>query len=193
MKSICVYCGASRGAADQYGAAARAAGAAIAGRGMRLVYGGGRVGLMGIVADACLDAGGAVTGIIPDFLAVREVAHQRVQDMRIVETMHERKQQMADLSDGFIAMPGGIGTMEELFEIWTWSQLGRHDKPVGLLNVGGYFDPLLAFLDRMAAEGFVEQRHRDMLAVSDEIEVLITAMAEQDHPGAVAALTRAQV
>lgn len=193
MKSVCVYCGSSVGADPVYAEAARAAGAALAARGLRLVYGGGRVGLMGLTADACLAAGGRVTGVIPDFLAVREVAHQGVADMRIVASMHDRKQIMADEADGFIALPGGLGTLEELFEIWTWSQLGRHAKPVGLLNVQGYFDPLLAFLDRMAEEGFVEARHRAMLVVGDDIDALLDGLADYKHPGAVAALSRAQM
>lgn len=193
MKSVCVYCGSSVGADPVYAEAARAAGAALAARGLRLVYGGGRVGLMGLAADACLSAGGRVTGVIPDFLAVREVAHQGVADMRIVASMHDRKQIMADEADGFIALPGGLGTLEELFEIWTWSQLGRHAKPVGLLNVQGYFDPLLTFLDRMAEEGFVEARHRAMLVVGDDIDALLDGLADYQHPGAVAALSRAQM
>ena len=193
MKSVCVYCGSSVGADPVYAEAARAAGAALAARGLRLVYGGGRVGLMGLTADACLAAGGRVTGVIPDFLAVREVAHQGVADMRIVASMHDRKQIMADEADGFIALPGGLGTLEELFEIWTWSQLGRHAKPVGLLNVQGYFDPLLTFLDRMAEEGFVEARHRAMLVVGDDIDALLDGLANYQHPGAVAALSRAQM
>lgn len=192
MKSICIYCGSKTGAAPAYAEAAREAGRALAEQGVRLVYGGGRVGLMGVAADACLDAGGQVTGVIPDFLAVREVAHPRVQDMRVVTSMHERKQIMADESDGFIALPGGIGTMEELFEIWTWSQLGRHAKPVGLLNVAGYFDHLLAFLDRMTEEGFIEARHRKALVTADTLDVLIPAMEAHEHPGVIESLSRGQ-
>ncbi len=190
MKSICVYCGSKTGESPVYAEAARTLGAALAAEGVTLVYGGGRVGLMGVLADACLKAGGEVIGVIPDFLAEKEVAHMGVQDMRVVSSMHERKQLMADLSDGFIALPGGLGTLEELFEIWTWSQLGRHADPVGLYNVHGYFDALLAFLDHVAGEGFVERRHRDLLTVSGDIGDLIARMRAAEHPGAISTLAR---
>lgn len=190
MKSICVYCGSKTGESPVYAEAARIVGAALAAEGVTLVYGGGRVGLMGILADACLEAGGEVVGVIPDFLAEKEVAHMGVQDMRVVSSMHERKQLMADLSDGFIALPGGLGTLEELFEIWTWSQLGRHADPVGLYNVQGYFDALLTFLDHVAGEGFVERRHRDLLTVSGDIGDLIARMRAAEHPGVIATLAR---
>ena len=192
MKSLCVYCGSKTGADPAHAEAAGAFGRVLARRGVRLVYGGGRVGLMGILADACLDAGGAVTGIIPDFLALKEVAHPRVEDMRVVASMHERKQAMIEAADGFAALPGGLGTLEEISEVWTWSQLGRHEKPVGLLNTAGYYDALLAFLDHMAAEHFVEARHRAMLCVGETPQALMDALAAAEHPGAIAQLSRGQ-
>lgn len=192
ITSLCVYCGSSLGAAPVYADAARAMGRTLAERGVRLVYGGGQVGLMGLLADACLDAGGQVTGIIPDFLHLKEIAHPRVADMRIVSSMHERKLMMADESHAFIALPGGLGTLEELFEVWTWSQLGRHRKPVGLLNAGGYYDQLLGFLDHMAAQGFVESRHRAMLKLGDTPAALIDALEAYDFPGVIANLARGQ-
>ncbi len=192
MKSLCVYCGSNTGADPVHGEAAGAFGRLLAERGVRLVYGGGRVGLMGVLADACLDAGGAVTGIIPDFLALKEVAHPRVEDMRIVSSMHERKQAMVDAADGFAALAGGLGTLEEVFEAWTWSQLGRHAKPVGLLNTAGYYDALLSFLDHMSAERFVEARHRAMLCVGETPEALLDALVAAEHPGAIAQLSRGQ-
>ena len=192
MKSLCVYCGSKTGSDPAHAEAAGALGRLLAARGVRLVYGGGRVGLMGILADACQDAGGKVTGIIPDFLALKEVAHPRVEDMRVVGSMHERKQAMVDDADGFAALPGGLGTLEELSEVWTWSQLGRHEKPVGLLNTAGYYDALLAFLDHMAAENFVEARHRAMLCVGETPQALMDALAAAEHPGAIAQLSRGQ-
>jgi hypothetical protein len=188
LKSICVYCGANPGADPAYAEAARAVGRALAEAGVRLVYGGGQVGLMGILADAAIDAGGDVTGVIPAFLDHKEIAHPRVTDMRIVTTMHERKMIMAEEAEGFIALPGGLGTMEELFEMWTWSQLGRHEKPLGLLNVNGYWDQLLAFLDHMQAEGFVEARHRAMLICEDSPEGVIAALNAHEYPGTIASL-----
>ena len=193
LQSICVYCGASFGELADYRRAAEQVGAALAQRDIRLVYGGGQVGLMGVVADACLDAGGRVTGVIPDFLDKKEIAHPRVDDMHIVSSMHERKLKMAEAADAFIALPGGIGTMEELFEVWTWSQLGRHEKPVGVLNVQGYYDPLLTFLDGMRDNGFVEAKHRAMLMEAEDVNALIDAMIGYEHPGAIASLAAHQV
>ncbi|KAA5804112.1 TIGR00730 family Rossman fold protein [Alkalicaulis satelles] len=193
MSSVCIYCGSSTGANGDYLAAARAMGEALARRGVRLVYGGGQVGLMGAVADACLDAGGMVTGVIPGFLFHKEIAHGQVSDMRVVASMHERKQVMADEADAFIAMPGGLGTLEELFEVWTWSQLGRHAKPVGVLNAGGYYDRLLAFLDHMQSEQFVEGRHRAMLIEHADPDALMDRLAAYEHPGVIANLSRHQV
>ncbi|XBQ16526.1 MAG: TIGR00730 family Rossman fold protein [Oceanicaulis sp.] len=192
LTSICVYCGSNTGAAPSYREAAQAMGRTLAEQNIRLVYGGGQVGLMGVLADACVDAGGQVTGVIPDFLHQKEIAHPRVPDMRIVSSMHERKLMMAEESEAFIAMPGGLGTMEELFEVWTWSQLGRHEKPVGVLNVEGYYDGLLSFLDTMRGEGFVEQKHRDMLKVGATPEAVIDALEAYEFPGTIATLSRAQ-
>jgi uncharacterized protein (TIGR00730 family) len=188
LKSICVYCGSNTGADPAYAEAARAVGAALAGHDLRLVYGGGQVGLMGVLADAALDAGGQVTGVIPNFLHHKEIAHPRVTDMRIVTTMHERKMMMAQACDAFIALPGGLGTLEELFEVWTWSQLGQHHKPLGLLNVSGYWDGLLSFLDHMQGEGFVEPRHRAMLACEETPHALIETLKAYEHPGVIASL-----
>jgi len=182
--SVCVYCGSSPGADPAFASAAGEVGRLLAGSGRTLVYGGGRVGLMGAVADAALAAGGRVIGVIPQALVEKEVAHYGLSELRVVGSMHERKALMADLSDGFLALPGGIGTMEEFFEVWTWGQLGLHAKPYGLLNVAGFFDPLLAFLDRLVEQRFVRPEHRAMLLVGGdangllaEMEVLRTAYA----------------
>ena len=173
MKSVCVFCGSHSGKQESYAEAARSTGLALARAGIRLVYGGGRVGLMGVVADAVLGAGGQVTGVIPRALFEREIAHNGVADMRVVGSMHERKELMASLSDAFVALPGGAGTMDEIFEQWTWSQLGIHAKPCGFLNVNGYFDPLVAMIERMVAEGFVAPSSAAMLAVENEPDQLL--------------------
>jgi uncharacterized protein (TIGR00730 family) len=152
-------------------------GAALAAGGIGLVYGGGRVGLMGIVADAVLDAGGEVIGVIPDHMSDREIAHYGVTDLRVVGTMHERKALMYELSDGFVALPGGLGTLEELFEITTWSQLGLHAKPTGLLDVAGFYTPLVRFLDQLVTEGFVAERHRRLLRVAAKPAALLEQLA----------------
>ena len=182
MKSVCIYCGSAPGNHADFARAAKAMGRTLATREITLVYGGGAVGLMGLVADACLEAGGRVIGVIPEFLAIREVAHGGVSDMRVVSSMHERKALMEQLSDAFIALPGGIGTMEELFEIWTWAQLGQHKKPVGLMNAAGYFDGLLDFLDRMADTGFVSKGTRSMLHVGETPEALLDAFEGYEPP-----------
>lgn len=176
MKSICVYCGSSFGVDPEFSNAACALGAQLAVEGIELIYGGGRVGLMGAVADAVLAAGGRVQGVIPQALATREVAHGGLTQLHVVDTMHQRKSLMAELSDGFIALPGGLGTFEELFEIWTWAQLGIHRKPIGLLNVAGYFDHLLAFLDHATASQLLKPIHRDTLIVSSETSELLNRM-----------------
>jgi uncharacterized protein (TIGR00730 family) len=160
---ICVFCGSSSGRGDAYRQAAATLGRLMAERGIGLVYGGASVGTMGVVADAAVDAGGEVVGVIPQALVDREVAHQGLTDLRVVRDMHERKATMADLSDGFIALPGGAGTMEELFEVWTWAQLGLHAKPIGLLDVAGFYDPLGAMLDHMVTEGFLSAANRDLV------------------------------
>lgn len=156
------------GAKYDYADAARKLGCALAERGHELVYGGGNVGLMGVIADAVLELDGHVTGVIPDTLVSKEVAHKGLSDLRIVRSMHERKALMAELSDGFIAMPGGIGTMEEFFEVLSWAQLGIHNKPCGLLNVAGYYQPLLQFLDHAVDHGFLKAKHRSLLIVESE-------------------------
>jgi uncharacterized protein (TIGR00730 family) len=171
--SVCVYCGSSRGEREEYAAAARALGALFARRRIRLVFGGGSVGLMGVLADAVLEAGGEVTGVIPHRLRTAELAHEGVTEMIAVDSMHARKLRMVELSDAFIALPGGIGTLDELFETWTWLQLGIHAKPVGLLNVAGYYDPLLAFLRQMSDQQFLSEKHLDCLAVETDADRLL--------------------
>ena len=165
MNRICVYCGSSPGLLADYRNAATALGHTLAERGIGLVYGGASVGVMGAVADGVLEKGGEVIGVIPFALATREVAHAGLNELFVVDSMHERKAKMAELSDGFIALPGGWGTLEEIFEMLTWAQLGFHDKPCGLLNISGYFDHLLAFLDHASREGFLRRENRDMLLV----------------------------
>lgn len=177
MKSICVYCGASRGKRPEYAALARNLGTLLARRGITLVYGGGNVGLMGVVADATLAAGGKVVGVIPRALLEREVSHGNLTELVVVNDMHERKLTMATRADGFIALPGGIGTLEELFETLTWLQLGFHGKPIALLDATGYFSALLAFLDNMVAEGFLIAAHRDLLMTATDPEELLERMS----------------
>lgn len=173
MKTVCVYCGSSPGARPEYLDAATELGRLLACEGMRLVYGGACVGVMGRVADAVLEGGGQVIGVIPQGLMERDLAHQGLTQLHVVATMHERKAMMAELSDAFIALPGGIGTFEELFEILTWAQLGIHHKPCGLLNVAGYYDQLLAFLDHSVREGFLASEHRSLLQVDHGPKALL--------------------
>ena len=179
---ICVFSGSSHGYAPEYQAAATALGGLLAQNSFELVYGGAAVGLMGAVADATLAKGGRVTGVIPQALVDREVAHTGLTDLHVVNSMHERKSLMADLADGFIALPGGLGTLEELFEVWTWAQLGSHAKPCALLNVLGFYDRLLEFLDRVVAQGFLKPVHREMLLVEKEPAPLLRAMARYRAP-----------
>lgn len=179
-RRVCVFCGSSRGGRPEYAAAARRIGALLAEREIGLVYGGGAVGLMGAVADAALAAGGEVIGVIPEALLEWEVAHQGLADLRVVRSMHERKALMADLSDAFAALPGGFGTLEELCEVLTWSQLGLHAKPVGLLNVAGYFDPLLALFDHAVEERFVRPAHRSLVLQSADESQLLELLASYD-------------
>src|SRR5262245_31741191 len=176
MRRLCVFCGSKAGNRSVYAEAARALGHALAARGLGLVYGGGHIGLMGILADAVLHAGGEVSGVIPEALVAEELAHPQLTALHVVGTMHQRKALMADLADGFAALPGGFGTADELFEILTWAQLGLHAKPIGLLNVAGFFDPLLAWLDRTAGEGFLKPKHRALLLVEDEPTRLLEAL-----------------
>jgi len=182
MRRLCIFCGSSPGRNGAYTDAAKRLAQAMAGRGIGLVYGGGSVGVMGAVADAMAAAGGEVIGVIPEFLQRREVAHEGVSDLRVVATMHERKALMADLSDGFVALPGGIGTMEEFFEVWTWTQLGAHAKPCALLNVEGYFDKLLGFLDHMVEERFLAPTHRGIVFVEQEPETLLDRIGQFAAP-----------
>jgi hypothetical protein len=184
LNSLCVFCGSNPGASPEYADAAIRLGRALAGRGLRLVYGGGQVGLMGILADAALAAGGSVIGVIPEALATREIAHAQLTGLELVGSMHERKARMSELADGFIALPGGIGTLEELFEVWTWSQLGLQPKPCALLNVAGYYDHLLAFLDHMTGERFLSPTHRRMAIVDDDPERLLDRLAAWHPSGA---------
>ncbi len=176
MKHICVFCGSSIGAREIYRDTARALGGEIARRGIDLVYGGSNIGLMGVIADATLAAGGKATGIMPTHLIQKEIMHTHLTELRVVNTMHERKALMADLADGFIALPGGFGTYDEFCEIVTWAQLGLHQKPCALLNVEGYYDPLITMIDRAVQEGFVRADHRAMLIISAEISDLLDQM-----------------
>lgn len=171
--SICVYCGSNPGTDPAFATAAREFGQLLALSGRALVFGGGRVGLMGVVADAALAAGGRVIGVIPEKLAAKELAHRGLTELHTVATMHERKALMAARSDAFVALPGGLGTLDELFEAWTWSQLGFQRKPIGLLNVNGFFDPLVEFVRHAATSGFVNQPALDLVAVDDDAERLI--------------------
>jgi uncharacterized protein (TIGR00730 family) len=172
-----VYCGSSPGRDAAFGDAADALGRTVASRGVRLVYGGGSVGLMGRVADAALRAGGHVVGVIPTALVRMEVAHRGLPDLHIVSTMHERKARMADLADAFVALPGGMGTLDEMFEMLTWSQLGLHAKPCGFLDVSGYFQPLLTFLDHAVTAGFIRPEHRRIFVVDDDPARLLDRLA----------------
>lgn len=181
--SVCVYCGSRHGASPRFTEAARDIGRLIGERGWQLVYGGGNVGLMGEVADATLAAGGTVVGVIPQRLLDKEVGHRGLTELHVVGTMHERKQKMAERADAFVALPGGIGTLEELFEVWTWRHIGYHDQPIGLLNVDGFYDPLLAFLARTQEAGFTDAGQQGMLAV----EASPAALLDRLHAEATAA------
>ena len=177
--SLCVYCGSRPGANAAFADTARAVGTWIGGHGGQLVYGGGRSGLMGTVAEATRLAGGRVVGVIPQALVDKELANRQCDELHIVQTMHERKAMMAERSDAFLALPGGIGTFEELFEVWTWRQLGYHDKPLGLLNVAGYYDGLLAFLNHSVASGFMGEWQMGLLHASSESATLLQTLVEQ--------------
>lgn len=182
MTSLCVYCGSRPGQDPAFSAAARALGTALGRRGWRLVYGGGSSGLMGALADAALAAGARTLGVIPEALMTRELGHRGLDELVVVQTMHERKRLMAEHSDAFLALPGGIGTFEELFEVWTWLQLGYHAKPVGLLNVAGYYDALLDFLDKSVAQGFVPPLQRALLRVDTDPESLLDQLGARAEP-----------
>lgn len=177
MKRLCVYCGSSPGIAPAFTAVARELGEAIATRGLELVYGGARVGLMNEVANAALAQGGKVIGVLPRFMVDKELAHESLTELHLVDTMHQRKQLMAELSDGFVALPGGFGTLEEIFEVLTWSQLQLHRSPCALLNVAGYYDSLVRFLDHSVTAGFVRQNLRESLLVTSGVAELFAALA----------------
>ena len=183
IQSICVFCGAGVGRDPSYVAAATDVGTALAERGIELIYGGGRLGLMGAVADAALAAGGRVIGVIPIGLVDRELAHAGVSELRIVNTLHERKAVMAELADAFLALPGGLGTLEELAEVLSWAQLGLYEEPIGALDVNGFFGPLIAHLDHAAEEGFISERHRDLLIVDDDLDRLLERFDVWESPG----------
>jgi hypothetical protein len=182
MERICVYCGSRPGTDSLFLAAAEEFGRLVAARDLGLVYGGGDVGLMGAVADGALDAGGEVVGVIPEALAEREVAHGGLTELHVVDSMHARKRRMVDLADGFVALPGGFGTLEELVEVLTWAQLGFHSDPCGLLNVAGYYDGLVSFFDHQVDTGFVEPHHRRLLTVTDDPEDLLVRFEAYDPP-----------
>ena len=192
MQRLCVFSGSSPGAHPAYAEATAALGGALAQAGIGLVYGGASVGLMGTVADAALAAGGEVVGVIPQALVDREIAHPGLSELHVVQSMHERKALMADLSAGFVALPGGTGTLEELFEVYTWTQLGLHTKPLGLLDVRGYFASLVAFLDHAVEERFVTLEHREMLVVADGPEALLDAFRRWRAPVRAKWIDRAQ-
>jgi uncharacterized protein (TIGR00730 family) len=177
VKRICVFCGSRAGDNPAYAELTRQFGEALVARGLGLVFGGGHIGLMGILADAVLGAGGEAIGVIPEALVAKELAHPALTQLHVVATMHQRKAIMADLADGFVALPGGFGTGDELFEILTWAQLGLHHKPIGLLNLGAFFDPLLTWLDRAVLEGFLKLKHRQLLMVATEANSLLDSLA----------------
>lgn len=186
MRRLCVFCGSSAGFRPEYAEAARRLGRLMAGRGVELVFGAGHVGLMGVLADAVLEAGGRAVGVIPQALVDRELAHGNLSELHVVGSMHERKARMADRADGFVALPGGYGTCDEFFEIVTWAQLGIHRKPIGLLNVAEFFDPLLAWIDRAVVEGFIRAEHRRLILVDDDAARLVDALGRYQPPSPTA-------
>ena len=182
MRRVCVFCGSKVGHGSLYREAAVTLGKILVARGIGLVYGGGSVGLMGVIADAVLAAGGEVIGVIPEMLATKELLHSGVKDMHRMHSMHARKAKMAELADAFIALPGGFGTFEELLEMITWSQLGIHRKPVGLMNVAGYYDPLIQFVNHAIEQGFIKSKHRQLIVIADEPETLIDLILRHKPP-----------
>ncbi|WP_269581383.1 TIGR00730 family Rossman fold protein [Roseibium sp. Sym1] len=184
MKAICVFCGSSFGTRETYAEAAKETGRTIAEQGYTLVYGGAKVGLMGTVADAALQAGGKVIGVLPRALEDKEIGHEGLTELHLVGSMHERKARMADLSDAFIALPGGVGTLEEIFEVWTWGQLGYHQKPCGFLNIDGYYDDLIRFLDHQTEEGFTRDVMRQMVQIAGAPRELIGQFENYSPPSA---------
>jgi uncharacterized protein (TIGR00730 family) len=191
VKQVCVFAGSSPGAFEAYAAAARDLGRTLVSRGCTLVYGGADIGLMGVLADTVLDGGGQVIGVIPAHLVAKEVAHHGLSELRVVDSMHERKAVMSELSDAVVALPGGLGTLEELFEMLTWAQLGLHEKPCGLLNVRGYFDPLLGFLDQAVAHRFIRREHRRMLLSAPDAVTLLDRFDTYSAPKTEKLLDRA--
>lgn len=183
MKSVCVYCGSSIGVKPIYAQAAQAFARALVAGGCSLVYGGGRVGLMGVIADEVLAAGGRAIGVIPELLVEKEVGHKGLTELHVVSDMHERKRMMADLSDAFVALPGGAGTLEELFEVFTWAQLGYHNKAVGLFDIGGYYAPLVGMLEHTVREGFMQQAYLDILQIDADALALLEKLRRYHPPG----------
>lgn len=182
IKAVCVFCGSSSGAGTRYVDAATSLGEYLARSGVQVVYGGAHVGTMGVLADAALAAGGEVVGVIPEGMVEREIAHTGLTELHVVADMHERKALMAERADAFIALPGGAGTLEELFEVWTWAQLGLHAKPIGLLDIDGFYQPLRAMVDHMVDEGFLRATHRDTLLFGTDPERLLIGLAEHQLP-----------
>lgn len=182
VKSIAVFCGASKGASEIYIAGAKNFGTELAKQNITLVYGGSSIGMMGAVADSVLESGGKVIGVMPDFLDKKEVTHRRLSELIIVNSMHERKAKMSDLADGFVALPGGPGTLEEFFEMFTWAQLGLHQKPLGLLNINHYYDPLIALFNHMADEQFLLEKYRKMALVDEEAGGLLEKLKQYQPP-----------
>lgn len=182
LRRVCVFCGSKHGSHVAYTTAAQKTGRVLADRGIGLVYGAGDIGLMGELADAAIADGGDVFGVIPEFMVAHEVAHDGLTELHVVQSMHERKAMMSDLADAFVALPGGWGTLEELFEVTTWAQLNLHDKPVGILNVGGFYDGLIEFLDGVVRNGFIKVAHRELLLVDDDINRLLDRMSEHAPP-----------
>ncbi|TAM00521.1 MAG: TIGR00730 family Rossman fold protein [Paraburkholderia sp.] len=184
MKAVCVYCGSSFGVNPVYAAAAKAFGRALVAANLGLVYGGGKVGLMGVIADTVMAEGGRAIGVIPELLLNKEVGHEGLSELHVVHDMHQRKKMMADLSDAFVALPGGVGTLEELFEVYTWAQLGYHHKPVGILNIDGFYDPLIALLNHTVSEGFMRQTYLDLLQIDTDPAALIAKVRHYHAPAA---------
>ena len=182
MRRICVFCGSKIGSNTDFRYAAETLGREIVRRGLGLVYGGGSVGLMGVIADVVLESGGEVIGVIPEPLATKELMHPEVSQMIVVPNMHARKSRMAELSDLFIAMPGGYGTLEELFEVISWAQLGIHFKPIGLLNTAGYFDPLMGFIDHAITQDFIKSKYRELFVITDQPEALLDELVQYEFP-----------
>lgn len=192
LRNLCVYCGSNPGRQDIYIEAARELGRTMARQGIGLVYGGASVGIMGAIADAVMQAGGQAVGIIPESLMRKELAHRGLTELHVTQSMHERKRMMADRADAFVALPGGAGTLEEIFEVWTWAQLGHHTKPCALFNVGGYYDGLARFLDHMVAEQFVRAEHREMLIVENDPQRLLERLANYRAPQVTKWIARGQ-